>query len=50
MAGIAITNNGQVRGVLYCDAKKADFFTDARREDIVHAMAGIAYFVGLRYS
>lgn len=46
---LAITNGGQVHGVLYCDAKQADFFTDSRREDILNAMAGIAFFVGLRY-
>lgn len=46
---IAIPNEGGVEGVLYCDSKQADFFTDARKEDILHATAGIAYFIGLRY-
>ena len=42
--------DGTVAGVLYCDSKQPDFFTDARQEDILHATVGIAYFVGLRYS
>jgi putative methionine-R-sulfoxide reductase with GAF domain len=45
----AIARNGTVYGVLYCDSKQADFFTDERKEDLLHAMVGIAYFVGLRY-
>lgn len=41
---------GLVEGVLYCDSKQPDFFTESRQEDILHATIGIAYFVGLRYS
>jgi hypothetical protein len=47
---IAIPGNANVEGVLYCDSKLPDFFSDARKEDILHATVGIAYFVGLRYS
>jgi hypothetical protein len=47
---IAIPHDGDVEGVLYCDSKKPDFFTEGRKEDILHATVGIAYFVGLRYS
>lgn len=47
---VPILNAGTVEGVVYCDSKLPDFFTDARQEDVLHAMAGIAYFVGLRYS
>jgi hypothetical protein len=43
-------HDGRVEGVLYCDSKQADFFIDARREDVLHATVGIAYFVGLRYA
>jgi hypothetical protein len=46
----AIVADGKVEGVLYCDSRKADFFTTARQEDIRHAMVGIAYFVHLRYA
>lgn len=49
-AAVAISTRGTVEGVLYCDSKVADFFSDSRKEDILHATAGIAYFVGLRYS
>ena len=43
-------HDGRVEGVLYCDSKQADFFTDSRREDVLHATVGIAYFIGLRYA
>jgi hypothetical protein len=46
----AIVADGTVEGVLYCDSRKADFFTAARQEDIRHAIVGIAYFVHLRYA
>jgi hypothetical protein len=42
--------DGRVEGVLYCDSKQADFFTDLRQADILHAAVGIAYFIGLRYA
>jgi hypothetical protein len=47
---IAIPHDGKVEGILYCDSKEPEFFTDPRKEDILHATVGIAYFVGLRYS
>lgn len=48
---IAIPHHeGRVEGVLYCDSKEAEFFTDARQADILHATVGIAYFIGLRYA
>jgi hypothetical protein len=48
--GFAIVGNGKIHGVLYCDSKQADFFTLSRRNDVLHGVVGIAYFVGLRYS
>jgi hypothetical protein len=44
------STGGTVEGVLYCDAKTPDFFSDSRKEDILHATVGIAYFISLRYS
>jgi len=46
---VPIANGTRVQGVLYCDSKRADFFDPDRKEDILHAMVGIAYFVSLRY-
>jgi hypothetical protein len=46
----AIVAAGTIEGVLYCDSTKPDFFSDSRIQDIEHAIAGIAYFVHLRYS
>jgi hypothetical protein len=44
-----ISANRTVYGVIYCDSKRVDFFTQNRKTDLLHAMAGIAYFVTLRY-
>jgi hypothetical protein len=50
IAGPLMDRSGNVEGVLYCDCKQRDFFTEERQRAIAFGAAGIAFFVGLRYS
>ncbi len=43
-------DRGRVEAVLFADASKRDFFTAERQELVLSAAAGIAVFIGKRYS
>jgi putative methionine-R-sulfoxide reductase with GAF domain len=44
-----ISSRGDIEGVLYCDSKQRDFFNDERKNAVMYAAVGIAFYVAVKY-